>query len=99
MIYQYLPNDPARYATALRLQPASRTLVWDNANGQGSLLVQTPFGQPAQELMETLCPLLEERFPAEASSEAAAAGVTIPYPANTQEKGYTDPVTLARVGE
>lgn len=63
MIYQYLPNDPARYATALRLQPASRTLVWDNANGQGSLLVQTPFGQSAQELMETLCPLLEERFP------------------------------------
>ena len=38
---------------------------------------------------------LEERFPAEASSGAAAAGVTIPYPANMQEKGYTDPVALA----
>lgn len=45
--------------------------------------------------LNKLIDLLEERFPAEASSEAAAAGVTIPYPANMQEKGYTDPVALA----
>ena len=63
MIYQYLPNDPARFATALRLQSAARMLLWDNAKGQSSLLVQTPFGQSAQEQMEALCPLLEERFP------------------------------------
>lgn len=45
--------------------------------------------------LNKLIDLLEERFPAEASSEAAAAGVTIPYPANMQEKGYTDPIALA----
>ena len=45
--------------------------------------------------LNKLIDLLEERFPAEASSGAAAAGVTIPYPANMQEKGYTDPVALA----
>ena len=45
--------------------------------------------------LNKLIDLLEERFPAEASSVAAAAGVTIPYPANMQEKGYTDPVALA----
>lgn len=45
--------------------------------------------------LNKLIDLLDERFPAEASSEAAAAGVAIPYPANMQEKGYTDPVTLA----
>ena len=46
-------------------------------------------------ILNKLIDLLEERFPAEASSGAAAAGVTIPYPANMQEKGYTDPVALA----
>lgn len=45
--------------------------------------------------LNKLIDLLEERFPAEASSGATAAGVTIPYPANMQEKGYTDPVALA----
>lgn len=45
--------------------------------------------------LNKLIDLLEERFPAEASSGAAAAGVTIPYPANMQEKGYADPVALA----
>lgn len=45
--------------------------------------------------LNKLIDLLEERFPAEASSGAAAAGVTIPYPANMQEKGYTDPIALA----
>lgn len=45
--------------------------------------------------LNKLIDLLEERFPADASSGAAAAGVTIPYPANMQEKGYTDPVALA----
>lgn len=45
--------------------------------------------------LNKLIDLLEERFPAEASSGAAAAGVTIPYPANMQEKGYTDPVALS----
>lgn len=45
--------------------------------------------------LNKLIDLLDERFPAEASSGAAAAGVTIPYPANMQEKGYTDPVALA----
>lgn len=45
--------------------------------------------------LNKLIDLLEERFPAEASSGAAAAGVTIPYPANMQENGYTDPVAPA----
>ena len=28
------------------------------------------------------------------SSETASAGVTIPYPSNMQERGYTEPLTL-----
>lgn len=62
MIYQYLSSDSVHFATALRLQSAARTLMWDNAKGQSSLLVQTPFGQSAQEQMTDICSALEERF-------------------------------------
>ncbi len=46
--------------------------------------------------LNKLIDLLEERFPADTAAEASSVeGVTIQYPANMQEKGYTEAVTLA----
>lgn len=55
MKYIYLPTDPEHYATGLRRDIERGTLKWDNANGQDSLLVQTPFGKKATDYIEQLC--------------------------------------------
>ena len=55
MQYQYCPNDPERFATNLRREHGTRNLKWDNARGQDVLLVQTPFGSSAVEIIEDLC--------------------------------------------
>jgi len=55
MQYQYCPNDPDRFATNLRREHGTRNLKWDNAKGQDVLLVQTPFGSSAVEVIEELC--------------------------------------------
>ena len=60
MQYQYCPNDPERFATNLRREHGTRNLKWDNARGQDVLLVQTPFGSSAVELMEDLCKRMEK---------------------------------------
>lgn len=58
MRYQYCPNDPVRYATNLRREQGTRILKWDNARGQGVLLVQTPFECSAEDIMEELCEIM-----------------------------------------
>ena len=58
MIYKYSPNNPARFATNLRLDKTTKNLMWDNANGQDVLIVQTPFGSSAIDYIEEICHLL-----------------------------------------
>ncbi len=55
MRYIYLPTNPEHYATGLRRDAERGTLRWDNANGQDTLLIQTPFGKKASDYMESLC--------------------------------------------
>lgn len=55
MEYEYRASDPKHFAQALRYNAERRTLLWDNAPGHDSILVQTPFGQSAEERMEELC--------------------------------------------
>lgn len=55
MRYEAYPNDPERFATALRRDNHTKKLMWDNARGQDVLIVQTPFGQEAAPLLEALC--------------------------------------------
>lgn len=62
MRYQYCPNNPDRYATNLLREQGTRNLTWESARGQDVLLVQTPFEQRADGLMEELCRLMEQ-FP------------------------------------
>ena len=58
MIYKYSPNNPARFATNLRRDKTTKNLMWDNANGQDVLIVQTPFGSSAVDYIEEICHLL-----------------------------------------
>lgn len=59
MRYQYCPNDPERYTTNLLRERGTRNLRWESARGQDALLVQTPFEQRAEPMMEELCRLME----------------------------------------
>lgn len=55
MVFNYYPSDVKHYAQTLRFDGERRMLVWDSAPGHDVLLVQTPFGQSAEERMEALC--------------------------------------------
>lgn len=55
MEYEYCASDPKHFAQALRYNVERRTLLWDNAPGHDSIIVQTPFAQSAEERMEALC--------------------------------------------
>lgn len=59
MRYQYCPNNPERYATNLLRQRGTRNLTWEGARGLDVLLVQTPFEQRAEPMMEELCRRME----------------------------------------
>ena len=58
MTYNYSPNNPSRFATNLRRDKTTKNLMWDNANGQDVLIVQTPFGSSAIDYIEEICHLL-----------------------------------------
>lgn len=51
------PNDANKFATGLRIG-ASNRLIWDSAKGQDVLIVQTPFGQEAEEILSDICEAL-----------------------------------------
>ncbi len=53
--YQYCPHHPQYFATNLRQDRMTGNLIWDHARGQGTLLVQTPFGQIPTDKMEEIC--------------------------------------------
>ncbi len=60
MNYTIYPNDPERYATNLRLAKDGRQLIWETAQGQGTLLVQLPFGEKVEDHLEALCETLSK---------------------------------------
>ena len=55
MKYVYCGANPKRYATDLHFDSVSGTLQWACGRGQDTLLVQTPYGQEAVKLIETIC--------------------------------------------
>ena len=55
MEYEYCASDPKHFAQALRYNAERRMLLWDSAPGHDSILVQTPFGQSAEDIMDALC--------------------------------------------
>lgn len=63
MRYEYVPNDPQRFATNLRRDSAGGNLTWDNARGQEVLIIQTPFGQSAMDKMPQICEALPSAPP------------------------------------
>lgn len=61
MQYDYVAYDSKHYSTALRLDPSTGNLTWDNVNGQDVMIVQTPFGIDASEIMaEQICPAISK---------------------------------------
>ena len=54
------PHDPEKFATNLRLNNTTKTLVWDSAQAQSSLIVQTPFGENAADMIDKICAALEQ---------------------------------------
>lgn len=55
MKYEYCASDPKHFAQALRYNAERRKLLWDNSPGHDSIIVQTPFGQSAEDCMCELC--------------------------------------------
>lgn len=53
------PNDTSKFATGLRIGTPNH-LIWDSAKGQDVIIVQTPFGQDAEEILDDICHALEE---------------------------------------
>lgn len=62
------PNDPERFATNLRRDTTTGNLMWDSAQGQDAVIIQTPFGiSPADQLDEICeamsgCDLLDNAY-------------------------------------
>ena len=57
MTIAYIPNDPAHWSTALRIDSVKGNLNWDSNNGQDAIIVKTPFGVSAIDMMrESICP-------------------------------------------
>lgn len=55
MKFECRPNDPERFATNLRRENTTGNLIWDSAQGQDALIVQTPFGVSPTERIEEIC--------------------------------------------
>ncbi len=55
MKYICSPNNPARFATNLRQDKATKKLMWDCANGQDVMIVQTPYGSSAVDRINEIC--------------------------------------------
>lgn len=60
MRYECCPNDPKRFATALRRDAHTRNLFWDSSQGQDVILVQTPFGTDGSSMLEQICEALNK---------------------------------------
>lgn len=58
MNYTIYPNNPDHFATNLHMSKDHKQLQWETAAGQGSLLVQLPFGEKIEDHLEPLCEAL-----------------------------------------
>lgn len=61
MEYIYSPYDPMRSASNLQYKADSGKLFWKAPAGQDTLVVQTPFGESAENQMEGICRNLSGR--------------------------------------
>lgn len=57
---EYCPNNPERFATNLRRDLKTKNLMWDNAQGQDVIMIQTPFGENAVSRIVEICEVLEK---------------------------------------
>ncbi len=55
MRFECRPNSPEHFATNLRRENSTGNLIWDSAQGQDALIVQTAFGVSPVERIEEIC--------------------------------------------
>jgi hypothetical protein len=54
-----LENDAEKYATNLRFNEQTKNLIWDSAPGQDVVIVQTPYGDSVNSILEDLSSAVE----------------------------------------
>ena len=54
-----LENDAEKYATNLRIDEQTKNLIWDSAPGQDVVIVQTPYGDSVNSILEDLSSAVE----------------------------------------
>lgn len=76
-MYQYRDYAPEHFATGLHLNRKSGLLVWESAPGQDSLMVQTPFGQPAADIIADICRAMDQTPPSREGFVSMLPGVGV----------------------
>lgn len=79
------PNDPERFATNLRRDNTTGNLMWDNAQGQDALIIQTPFGISPTDQLDEICEAMSKCDLQDDAYTEVMSGICVRYVSATDK--------------